>query len=81
MHAERSVRYLHAARGEVPSGESSPEPLLPAHREGVKMAPALVEITGPPRTEASDQIEFIADVDDLSSATVMLGCGDDNPYH
>jgi hypothetical protein len=45
------------------------------------MAPVLVEITGPPRTEASDEIEFIADVDDLSSTTVMLGCGEDNPYH
>lgn len=44
------------------------------------MSPVLVEITTPPRAEASDEIEFLADVDDLSSATVMLGCGNDNPY-
>jgi hypothetical protein len=47
----------------------------------VNMLSVSVEITRPPRAEASDEIEFIADVDDLSSATVMLGCGDDNPYH
>jgi hypothetical protein len=45
------------------------------------MAPVLVEITGPPRTETSDEIEFIADIDDLGSGTVMLACGEDNPYH
>jgi hypothetical protein len=44
------------------------------------MSPVLVEITTPPRTDPSDEIEFIADVDDLSSTTVMLGCGNDNPY-
>jgi hypothetical protein len=45
------------------------------------MSPVLVEITRPSHAGTGDEIEFIADVDELSSATVMLGCGDDNPYH
>jgi hypothetical protein len=44
------------------------------------MTPVAVEITAPPRTETSDEIQFLADVDALSSTEVMLGCGNDNPY-
>jgi hypothetical protein len=28
-----------------------------------------------------DDISLIEDIDALASAGVMLGCGDDNPYH
>jgi hypothetical protein len=45
------------------------------------MAPVAVEITGPPRTEASGEIEFVPDVDALlSSPQIAPGCGNDNPY-
>jgi hypothetical protein len=33
-----------------------------------------------PGTSDSDEISFVADVDDLSRTEVMLGCGNDNPY-
>lgn len=45
------------------------------------MSPVSVEITAVPGTDVSDDISFIADVDSLSSGTVMLACGEDNPYH
>jgi hypothetical protein len=32
------------------------------------------------RTGDGDEISYVADVDDLSSTEVMLGCGNDNPY-
>jgi hypothetical protein len=44
------------------------------------MAPVAVEIMGRPRTETSDEIEFVPDIDAFSSTAVNLGCGDDNPY-
>jgi hypothetical protein len=45
------------------------------------MAPAAVKIMAPPRTEASDEIEFVPDVDALLSSPVMVpGCGNGNPY-
>jgi hypothetical protein len=44
------------------------------------MIPVAVEITAPPRTEPGGEIQFLADVDALSSTEVMLGCGNDNPY-
>lgn len=28
----------------------------------------------------SDEIEVLANLDDLASTDAMLGCGDDNPY-
>jgi hypothetical protein len=43
------------------------------------MSPVPVMITTPP-AEGED-IRFIDDIDALASAEVMLGCGDDNPYH
>jgi hypothetical protein len=45
------------------------------------MSPVSVEITAAAGTDASEDISFIADVDSLSSGTVMLACGEDNPYH
>jgi hypothetical protein len=39
------------------------------------MPPVPVEITRSPHAGTGDEIEFIADVDELSNATVMLGCG------
>jgi hypothetical protein len=45
------------------------------------MAPVPVQIMEAPDTDANDDISFIADVDGLSSGTVMLACGEDNPYH
>lgn len=33
-----------------------------------------------PSTGDNGEISYIADVDDLSSTEVMLGCGNDNPY-
>jgi hypothetical protein len=44
------------------------------------MSPFPVMITTTPRAEGEDVI-FIDDIDTLASAEVMLGCGDDNPYH
>jgi hypothetical protein len=44
------------------------------------MSPVPVMITTAPPAEADD-ISFIDDIDTLASAEVMLGCGDDNPYH
>jgi hypothetical protein len=44
------------------------------------MSPVLVQITEAPGTDASDEISYVADVDNLSSTEVMLGCGNDNPY-
>lgn len=47
----------------------------------MKMPAVPAEITMPPDTGESSEIEVIADIDDLGSAAAMLGCGDDNPYH
>ena len=44
------------------------------------MSPVPVTITAALLAEGKD-IAFIDDVDALTSAEVMLGCGDDNPYH
>ena len=44
------------------------------------MSPVPVMITSTPPAEGDD-ISFIDNVDTLGSAEVMLGCGDDNPYH
>lgn len=46
------------------------------------MTAIAVEIaTAATATADDDEITFVADVDDLSSTEVMLGCGDDNPYN
>jgi hypothetical protein len=44
------------------------------------MISVALEITAPPRIETVGEIQFIADVDALSSTEVMFGCGNDNPY-
>lgn len=44
------------------------------------MSPVPVMITTAPPAE-DDDISFIDDIDALAGAEVMLGCGDDNPYH
>jgi hypothetical protein len=77
MHPKRPVRDLHAARGKIPRGELSSGPLLPARGEEVNMSAVAVEIMGSPRTETSDEIEFVPDIDAFSSTAVNLGCGDD----
>ncbi|GAB3983830.1 hypothetical protein GCM10029978_091690 [Actinoallomurus acanthiterrae] len=41
------------------------------------MSPVPVQIRKKPTDEEAVPI---ADLDDIASATVMLGCGDDNPY-
>jgi hypothetical protein len=43
------------------------------------MGPVMVEIAATPAT-GGEEVAFIDDVDRISSAEVMLGCGDDNPY-
>lgn len=45
------------------------------------MAPVAVEIMTAPGSVAGDEITLVDDVDTVSSAAVMLGCGDDNPYN
>lgn len=46
------------------------------------MAPVAVEIMAPPDSVITDeQITIVDDVDAVSSAAVMLGCGNDNPYN
>jgi hypothetical protein len=45
------------------------------------MSPVPVTITAAPPRPDSEDISFIDDIDTLASAEVMLGCGDDNPYH
>ncbi len=44
------------------------------------MNPVPVMLTARPPAE-DDDISFIDDVSAISGAEVMLGCGDDNPYH
>ncbi|MGH3942923.1 MAG: hypothetical protein ACRDTG_30735 [Pseudonocardiaceae bacterium] len=43
------------------------------------MTPVLVELT-PPRPTDREEIVIIDDVDALTDAAVVMGCGDDNPY-
>jgi hypothetical protein len=45
--------------------------------------PASTDIAGDdsgPSAGPSDEIEVLANLDDLASTDAMLGCGDDNPY-
>jgi hypothetical protein len=44
------------------------------------MNPVPVTIAAVALSEDKD-IAFIDDVDAIAGAEVMLGCGDDNPYH
>ncbi|MGQ0776874.1 MAG: hypothetical protein ACT4NY_21060 [Pseudonocardiales bacterium] len=44
------------------------------------MTPVLVELTPPCRTDREEEIIIIDDVDALTDAAVVMGCGDDNPY-
>ncbi|MGI9063853.1 MAG: hypothetical protein ACR2FQ_08615 [Pseudonocardiaceae bacterium] len=43
------------------------------------MTPVLVELA-PPRPTDREEIVIIDDVDALTDAAVVMGCGDDNPY-
>ena len=43
------------------------------------MAPVAVKI-GPRAKVEEDEIEFVDDLDAVSSTEVMLGWGDDNPF-
>lgn len=45
------------------------------------MAPVAVEIMAAPGSVVDDEITIVDDVDTVSSAAVMLGCGNDNPYN
>nr|WSZ97293.1 hypothetical protein OH820_17955 [Streptomyces sp. NBC_00857] len=45
------------------------------------MSLVAVEIVSRPQAEGTEEeIEFVDDLDVVSSTEVMLGCGDDNPY-
>jgi hypothetical protein len=80
LHPQQRVQHLHAPGSQVPPGQGSPKPLLPARKGGNPMSPVPVAITARPRAE-DDDISFIDDVDALGSAEAMLGCGDSNPYN
>lgn len=44
------------------------------------MTPVLVELTPPRPADREEEIVIIDDVDALTDAAVVMGCGDDNPY-
>ena len=44
------------------------------------MAPIVVQIDPPRSVDHTAEFVIIDDVDELTDAVIVMGCGDDNPY-